>query len=343
LPDGEVVTRIFQLSPPTRFGHVHLPELERARNVTVLCRATVLEVVTTPTGDSVTDLLVGTLDGRRFRVEARAFVLAAGGVENARLLLLSDRHAPRGVGNDHDQVGRNFMEHLHFVHGMAVLRGQGAATQKLYSPLGHPKAVGRLFMTAEAQEKQAALQGNVMLSPSGRGRSDLSGRVRLAARRVRRRLSLPLAHTIEQPPEASNRVTLGDRLDAFGQRRLRLEWRVGEPEERTFRANLQAVKTSLEAAGIGTVVIPDEHRGNVWPPAELQGRRGHHMGTTRMSSDPSQGVVDANCRVHGVRNLFVAGSSVFPTGGAGTPTLTLVALAVRLADHLRAFDANRDV
>jgi choline dehydrogenase-like flavoprotein len=66
----------------------------------------------------------------------------------------------------------------------------------------------------------------------------------------------------------------------------------------------------------------------------------HHMGTTRMHDDPKQGVVDRNCQVHGIDNLFIAGSSVFPTGGYNTPTLTIVALALRLADHLKAEMAN---
>jgi choline dehydrogenase-like flavoprotein len=60
------------------------------------------------------------------------------------------------------------------------------------------------------------------------------------------------------------------------------------------------------------------------------------MGTTRMHADPRQGVVDVNCKVHGVDNLYIAGSSVFPTGGYANPTLTLVALALRLADRLKA-------
>ena len=92
--------------------------------------------------------------------------------------------------------------------------------------------------------------------------------------------------------------------------------------------------TIATIAGVGTLVLGPEDDARDWPPPPLQGLRGHHMGTTRMDADPRRGVVDEHCRVHGVDNLFVAGSSVFPTSGAGTPTITIVALALRLADRL---------
>jgi choline dehydrogenase-like flavoprotein len=342
LRDGDVVSRMFHLSPPTRFGAVHVPALTDADNVTILSRATVLEIVAAPNGRSVSELLVGALDGRRFRVEPRSVVLATGGVENARLLLLSDRHSPQGLGNDHDQVGRYFMEHLHFVHGAAVLEGVSGDLRRLYTRRADSKAVARLFLTPRAQEREACVQGNVMLSPRRTKGPRAARAARRGMNRLRRVSRVEFAHTLEQPPDPSNRVTLGDDADAFGQRRVRLEWRVSEMEERTFRTNLGAVSHALERAGLGRVEIPEEHEGNVWPPAELQGMRGHHMGTTRMSIDPKLGVVDADCRVHGIGNLYVAGSSVFPTGGAGTPTLTIVALAIRLADHLRSNTRTRE-
>jgi choline dehydrogenase-like flavoprotein len=334
LDEWAVITKMFQLSPPTRFGSIYLPVLRRADNVSLIYHATVLEIETAPEANIVTALKVGTLGGRRFRVEARSFVLATGGLENARLLLLSDRHRPVGLGNDNDQVGRYFMEHLHFTFGLAILRWPRRQLERLYSP-DQPRAVARLFAAPELQREHELLNGNVMLYPAIRAGT---ARWRRAVRRPLERLHgdvmVRLAHTIEQPPNPASRLTLGAERDAFGLRRIRLDWRVGVAELRTFQRNWSAFGHAIESARLGTVKAAPGDDEEEWPPAELQGQRGHHMGTTRMSANSNDGVVDADCRVHGIANLFVAGSSVFPTAGAGTPTLTIVALAIRLAEHL---------
>jgi choline dehydrogenase-like flavoprotein len=136
----------------------------------------------------------------------------------------------------------------------------------------------------------------------------------------------------EQAPNPASRVTLTDRRDALGLPRLRLEWRLSPDDVDGIIRSQQIVKTAIEAAGLGRVI--SRFDDGLESPATLQGGW-HHMGTTRMHTDPLHGVVDADCRVHGVSNLYVAGSSVFPTGGYANPTLTLIALALRLADTLK--------
>ena len=112
---------------------------------------------------------------------------------------------------------------------------------------------------------------------------------------------------LEQEPDPDSRVVLADTVDALGLRQLRVDWRVSEFEPWLLDGDYQSNM-------VGT------H---------------HHIGTTRMASDPKDGVVDTNCQVFGTTNLYVAGSSVFPTGGHANPTLTIVALAIRLAGHLQ--------
>ncbi len=138
---------------------------------------------------------------------------------------------------------------------------------------------------------------------------------------------------LEQEPEASNRVTLDSTVDAYGQRQARLEWQLSPLLKHTLWRTQQIM--TQEAGRLGYechIGAPDAPGGD-----DLQFRWvRHHMGTTRMSDDPKAGVVDSDCRIFGVPNLFVAGSSVFPTGGNDMPTITIVALAHRLADHLEA-------
>ena len=136
---------------------------------------------------------------------------------------------------------------------------------------------------------------------------------------------------LEQAPNPDSRVVLDQQRDQLGLNRIRLEWRLGDLERRTLARNQAGIVEAFRTSGM-PCLTPDElgEQGNhpkwVW----------HHIGTTRMSNDPAHGVVDADCRVHALDNLYLAGSSVFPTGGNDMPTLTVVALAHRLADHLKS-------
>jgi choline dehydrogenase-like flavoprotein len=140
----------------------------------------------------------------------------------------------------------------------------------------------------------------------------------------------------EQAPNPDSRVTLSTEKDALGLPRARLDWQLTELDKRTMRTFYQVLGREMGRTGTGRVQIRDWLLSDdrTWPSFVSGGW--HHMGTTRMSGDPKQGVVDANSRVHGLANLYIGGASVFPTAGAVNPTLTLVAMSLRLADHLKA-------
>jgi choline dehydrogenase-like flavoprotein len=117
--------------------------------------------------------------------------------------------------------------------------------------------------------------------------------------------------------------------------RVALDWQLTELDKRSIRGFYEALGREMGRSGIGRVQILDWllEDDSSWPDFVSGGW--HHMGTTRMSDDPSQGVVDPNGKVHGLSNLYVAGSAVYPTAGAANPTLTLIALSLRLSDHLK--------
>jgi choline dehydrogenase-like flavoprotein len=140
---------------------------------------------------------------------------------------------------------------------------------------------------------------------------------------------------LEQAPDRNNRVTLSSRKDRFDQPLPRLDWR-WNPIDESSRGGVRAlIRESLESAGFGRVVSTEQARPD--PNAH------HHAGTTRMSRDPADGVVDQSCRLHGMENLYLAGASVFPTAGFANPTLTILALALRLADHLSRTEGRPSV
>lgn len=362
LPGERIIAKIFRLSPPTRFGQVYREALSGADTVQVLLHANAMALDANDAATAVTRLRVGCLSGNRFSVRARHYVLAAGGIENARLLLLSNTVQPSGLGNEHDSVGRYFMEHMHFPATMLALSGESGRAVAAYAR-GTDRTRPRLALASAVQAQEQLLNHSVMLTPLhpydrlvgalarriARRAHPLRDRLppafdpgiapgggvlgRFTARGAARRWQLHL--TMEQAPNRESRVTLSPQRDALGMPRARLAWHTTPLDQRTAEIAPQLVGAEFTRAGMGRLLPDSVAESTRWPPPPLQGLRGHHMGTTRMSTDAHHGVVDAQCRVHGIANLYIAGSSVFPTSGAGAPTLTIVALAVRLADHLR--------
>jgi len=297
--------------------------------------------------------------GKTHTVEARYFILAGGAIQNARLLLASDRQAPRGLGNDHDQVGRYFMEHLEITS--AELWLTRPRPMNLYNwTFGSTIARAELALTAQAQRAHKILNGTASLVPLKEGRyraprmdywQDEDARKNRKMleenfgqafekgalnqnERVERAFQLDTR--IEQAPNPNSRVTLDPEKDGLGVPRAHLHWELSALDKRSIRTLYWLLGHQVGRADVGRIRLLEwlqEETDLSWPDATNAGW--HHMGTTRMSIDPASGVVDAQCQVHGVENLFVAGSGCFATGGAPNPTLTLVALSLRTSDHVR--------
>ena len=364
-PD-RIVSSFFQFSTATFTRY--FDELANATNVALVLRATVAELLTDD-ARRVSSVRAFSALGRTLSVRARVTVLAAGGIENPRLLLLSNATEPGGLGNWHDLVGRFFMEHLSVRSGVVIPTGPALIREKsLYARReqngGEIKPVLRLHenvarsewllnvaLLPEAWPQAAAAEGARSLSTLRRAFSvrprpgGIPGHVRnvardagdvIRARYVHRSSALTdvllLWVQAEQEPNPYSRITLGNDRDAHGLLTARVDWRLSDLDLHSIGRTQQLFDEELRLARLGRVedLLGDEH-----PPALIVGLH-HHLGTTRMDADPNRGVVDADCKVHSLRNLYAAGSSVFPTGGWANPTLTVVALAIRLADHLRA-------
>lgn len=408
LDDDAIVTHpLERWSPPTHFGQRYSADLDRLRTVTVLLDATCSHVQLTPDGDSVDHLRVTNLAGHTRAIRARTYVLAAGGMENARLLLSSDDVAADGIGNQADNVGRYYQTHLF-----------GCVAELELAPDAPPAHVGfdrdadgvycrrRIWITPEAQAEHRLLNTVFFAARPPAGASGHRGalfsavyllktlrsvirqprRARTLLRHERavlleharaflrqapqalaelarqararylqeRRLpsilpedGLPsyfLQFQAEQTPNRNARLRLGEERDALGMRRLVVESQVTDADIESVLAAHRLLDARLRATRLGRLRYEEqdlEHALREF--AANVNSHAHHIGTTRMSQDPQDGVVDSDCRVHGVANLYLAGGSVLPTSSHANPTLTIVALALRLADHLTARTEDVDV
>jgi len=327
-------------SPPTRLGQTSRQAIADHPRIRCYLHANAVQVVPNAAADHVERIDVRTLGGRRVRCRARDYVLSAGGIENARLLLLSDAVVPGGLGNRHDLVGRYFMEHIaEFVGTMVVVPPRGARgfqEESVRERAGRDLVgVWNVFFglgsTRAFRERHRLLGCVVNAIPKPPDADDPAARavenlVRAGASDAPAR-SFGLYVTAERAPNRDSRISLGDDLDALGQRRVVVDLRPAPSDAHSVRKTVRAFGLELARAGHGRARIPE---------AEFQTTPlvGHHMGTTRMSDDPARGVTDRDGRVHEIANLYVAGSSLFPTGGYANPTMTIVALALRLAEHL---------
>jgi choline dehydrogenase-like flavoprotein len=355
----------------TLFGQVYRDELDRSSNVHLYLYANVVELETNSNASGITSVRVATLQGARFHVDAKVFVLATGGIENPRLLLASNKVQSAGLGNANDLVGRYFMEHLMLPGAMFLPSDPSLSLAYYEEPLSETvQGTGFLRVAPELMRDKKLLNTRILIMPgmaqelalkdsagvssaallwgairTRRPPGDLSSHIanvigdldKIAIYSYRRAFRSPadpvsLQHQVEQAPDPESRVTLGTELDGLGTPRVRLNWKFGDLERRTLRQVNEALAVEVGRAGLGRIhIVDDDETG--WPP----GLRGswHQMGTTKMNADPAHGVVDPDCRVHGIANLFVAGGSVFPTSGTSNPTMTIVALALRLSDHIR--------
>ena len=273
-----------------------------------------------------------------------------------------------GVANEHDLVGRFFMEHWY----VDVPLGRGGDTHDLHfyhqpQPVGEALVWGQLALSDTLVRSERVPGLSVWWKPiapvastappAGKMRTFLRARALLAQPLTDLRLALsdpanaavhifrqfarraapgesPQGHVLrvqlEQTPDPENRIRLGGERDRDGALAATLSLRLGKDER---RGHLRALRILAEALGLNAPSLARQLQLKL--DAGRYGFFWHHTGTTRMHDDPAQGVVDADCRAHGVGNLYLAGSSVFPTAGSAAPTLTIVALALRLANHLR--------
>jgi choline dehydrogenase-like flavoprotein len=390
---GVLADRIERYSLPTDFSKRYRERIRRSANVTALLRARCLRLIKARGEDRIEAAEILDRRGRRITVRADTFVLATGGIEVPRLLMLSDTEGS-GLGNRENLLGRYYMCHFENMCGRLVPNGtrlpfhferttDGVYCRRQmrfepevlerhgllnmvfrlhfpsYGDAGHGSSVMSSIYLAKSllvREYRAILQREADVVPSPAYRhvrnvlADLPGAVRFAAdwllkiRLARRKLpytlvpnadgTYPLEINSEQRPVASNRVTLSHDLDTDGLRRVRIDWRLTEEDIDSAYRGYLLLRDTVSTLGTCTVQLDELALRDRLRRSHPLG--GHHIGTARMGDSPRSGVVDPSAAVFGLPNLFIASSAVFPTSGHANPTLTIVAMAVRLAEHIRS-------
>ena len=367
LDPERVESVVFKFCKNAQFDR-HADDLARAENINVVLHATAVHLA--DSNGRVDRVDCAAISGSRFSVRARPFILSAGAIETARLLLVSKDRDPAGIGNKHDLVGRCFMEHPDAAVGYLLpdpKLDQSAFRLYQHQPAEENVTVEAMFRLSDRTLRRERLLNAVLrLRPTHR--SAMAAAVQ-SAQIVRRSVHYGVATAglarnairaiagapqilrhysawrsgrppevfgidvmAEQAPTMSSRVKLSSRRDRLGVPKTILDWQLTKMDWHSIQRTVGIFADTVREAGLGTVISTVGASGH--PPAIFG--NWHQLGTTRMHPDPARGVVDENCRVHEMRNLYIAGGSIFPTGGYANPSLTIVAMSLRLADHLKS-------
>ena len=383
-----------RFSCPTNVGERYEKRLRIANDINVITGASCILIGLAPDGSSVEKVRFATLEGNQFSVAAKKTVLAVGGIETARLLLMSNDVNPAGIGNENDLVGRYYQCHIAGNVGSLTINGRVNDVRHGYevSPegvycrrrlclaedvqrkIGVGNMVARLHFPriVDPSHKIGVLSGlflakNFISYEYSKRLNDGENKgLLLYLKHILNILQDPIDTSVflykwltkrtfadrkfpsvilanksnrfsleihgEQIPNPSSRITLLDSVDALGVRKVKVDWKYLPEDIESVKKTLDVFTDEFSKSGIGKFEYDPKNLEEDLTRFGAYG--GHHIGTARMGANPQTSVVDRNCKVHSVDNLFIAGSAVFPTSSQANPTLTITALALRLGNHL---------
>lgn len=328
--------RMYFSLPAANFRDLYLQEVTKSGRIVLALNSPLVSLEFIPENGVVGGAILRDPSSTlTVRCRAKHYVLALGTIENVRMLLIANARYANRVGNTSSSLGRYYMQHLHQALGQFVLLGGSW-------PASMGNREQQVFFSATRAFLEKNRTGAFRLYSQGIDCGGLIDKLRqvIGASCTAIAEGGQLSITAEQVPNVNSQIILLTERDPLGLPRVRLDWRLSESDLRTMREAAIAFGSYLIRTGLGRLKVHPAVLDGSNPIAGwvklpgASGAAGHQMGGTRMSHRAEDGVVDRDCRVWGTTNLYVAGSSVFRTGGHATPTLTIVQMALRLAAAL---------
>lgn len=350
------------------FSIQHGHKVEHSSNVTLLRNANIVELLPAVHQNAVQSMRIRSLDGKQGLVEAKYIIAAGGALETVRLFLSSKKFGEPGIGNEH--VGCYFQDHVAAVAGQ-IFPHSRKGFQDVFDPFykrgfkyfprikinpSLAKELEILHTSAQVvfSEDESSILGNMKEMVSALRNKKIPDtklvkkianplRIKEAARagirwKLTRRGISPSQGPIwleihsEQEPDCKSSATLSSEADKLGMPRIRLNWTISDLTIRTIRTMALLIKTEFERTSFARVVLEPWVQNPGVDPRRWLGDVFHQAGGLRMANTKEEGVVDADCKVFGIDNLYVASSAVFPTSSFSNPTMTIIALSIKIAE-----------
>jgi choline dehydrogenase-like flavoprotein len=369
-----VLTQVSKHSnPPIRFFEAYGKELVDSDHVTVLINSYLTDMTFDASAKKIVSIETKSVNGHQNKINAKAFVLCLGGLDNPRILLAMNQKYDNRIGNQGDSVGRYFMEHptpraahlftTNDLPGFYEGGHHGNRRIGVYFSLSEDALLTNyctnlripLNPSTDYMMSDGISSFHILKEDLGNGSwpdnfgthishliSNFDDVIEAISRKSFGKELFESANEIagfempmmmEQTPNRDNRITLGSIKDKFGLPRINIQWALSESDKNMVWKSLEVVAREFGALSIGRLQLLRERASRLW--GDQLGFSDHHMGTTRMAEHPGLGVVDKDQRVFGTQNLYVSGSSIFATGSHVPPTLTIAAFSIRLAKILQ--------
>jgi len=328
--DSNIDTINFHFSPPVRFGDKYFETLEKNPLVDIFLNSNLVDVAFS--GDQVTSIKIASYNSNVSTISSQNFVFAMGGIENSRYLLWLKTKYGNNFIADECPIGNYWMEHPHFTLGQAIV-DKRKITERFYSISPQAQIADGIMNCGLRVEHlndegtKALIKDILCLAPQlGQSLVSLANKNLVCGTRLRA--------AWEQSPSIHNRITLDDEKDKFGIPKPVLNWEKSDLDKKTLISSVARFNDWLLHIDGGRVQLDSWILNDENYPIDDELGGNHHMGGTRMHSSKEYGVLDENCKVYGSSNLYIAGSSIFTTGGHNNPTLPIVQFSLRLATHL---------
>jgi choline dehydrogenase-like flavoprotein len=331
-PDSLLSGNVFQVSNVVDrdFGNKYKIDFKSSINTDVIFHSTVTELNLSNTRKGVHSVSVSDLDGNKAIIKAKIFVLACGALENPRILLTSNKYHKNGIGNDTGFVGSCFMSHPGVANVSEIYKPSWEECTDKDKDKYNNDYIVQFEMSTQERKKSKVLRHILSISE---GQGLVNSLTCMLSNRSSSKINLNVA--LEQPPRLSNNITLHESKDSLGVSKINMHWNnISKIERQTV---VKSVKTMARELGVlGAERIRFKNDLLTGESFKINDPVNHHIGTTRMSDSPETGVVDKNCKVFGVSNLYIAGSSVFSTSSVVNPTYTIIAMSLRLGNYLKS-------
>lgn len=367
--DSKLTLNFSKWSPQPNIRENFRKKLSSSSNITLIQNANVKSINLAEDLKSVKSLTTVNFEGKEINFLAKKFVLACGGIENARILLASNKQSIKGIGNNNDLVGRYLQDHPNAHIATLYPNNKSAQHYFNYFYKKGTRFLPRFIFSKEFIEENKILNSSAYFSfisatddsftlakelyrkyrRGNLNRHDLVPFIKIFKNIpdlfkisyqyfFYKRIYTPnalikLNLMTESTPNKENRVTLSDEKDELGMPKAIISWEGDDILQKTFKRCSDFIKQYFDENNLGDLVLDNWVNERDWY-SHIKDAK-HHIGTTRMGRSDQDGVVDSNCKVFNIDNLFIAGSSVFPTSGHSNPTTTIIALSFRLVNHLK--------
>jgi len=331
--DREIISKLWHFNS-VRFGQKFGPTLHRSSSITVILNTALTEIVSNDKKSHIKSVVAKVNKNKFFKINAKMFVLACGGIENTRILLTNQKLKNLETNKN---IGSTLMTHFFFYSSVSSILHESKNNLQLYLKAYKNNTRVKAFFQFNEQMRKTWKLGNLVLGfagfPSfnncGKQIYSMSNKLFNSQDKLSNLRFLIMA---EQIPNPKSQVSLSEMKDKLDIPRAKINWHPTEYDYAYIIKALNLFASKLGQNNLGRLRIKyDRMKRRI----QFSQSVGHPMGTTKMANSSKTGVVDKNCKLFNVDNFYVTGSSVFPTGGVSNPTFTIVALSIRLADHIK--------